>query len=69
MAWDNSYLNFGIVKVEGNNVRVYKDRYNYTTIFVGKQVTNASWAGGELNITLSDGKVRRYKDRYNYITV
>lgn len=69
MAWESNDVNFGVTKIDGNNVKVYKDRFNYVTVNVGKQITNAGWAGGELNITLSDGKVRRYKDRFNYTTI
>jgi len=69
MAWDSKFVNFGVVKIEGNNVKVFRDQYNYSTISVGKTVTNAVWAGGELNVSMSDGKVRRYKDQYNYVTV
>jgi hypothetical protein len=69
MSWDPKFVNFGVVKIEGEKVKVYKDNTNYTTISIGKQVTSASWAGGELNISLSDGKVRRYKDQSNYTTI
>lgn len=69
MAWESNYVTFGVTKIDRNNVKVYKDRFNYVTVNVGKQITNANWAGGELNITLSDGKVRRYKDRFNYTTI
>lgn len=69
MAWDSKFVNFGVVKIEGNNVKVYKDQYSYVTVSVGKSVTNAVWAGGELNVSMSDGKVRRYKDQYSYVTV
>jgi hypothetical protein len=69
MAWDSKFVNFGVVKIEGSNVKVYKDQSNYTTISVGKPVTNASWAGGELNVSMSDGKVRRYRDQSNYSTI
>jgi hypothetical protein len=69
MAWDSKYVNYGVVKIDGSKVKVYKDSSNYTTISVGKPVTAASWAGGELNISMSDGKVRRYKDSSNYTTI
>jgi len=69
MAWDSKFINFGVVKIEGNNVKVYRDTSNYTTISCGKPVNNASWAGGELNVSLSDGKVRRYRDSSNYSTI
>jgi hypothetical protein len=69
MAWDSKYINFGVVKIEGDRVKLYRDSNNYTTISVGKPVTSANWAGGELNITMSDGKVRRYRDQNNYSTI
>lgn len=69
MAWDSKFINFGVVKIEGDKVKVYKDSSNYTTISVGKQVTSANWAGGELNVSMSDGKVRRYRDSSNYSTI
>lgn len=69
MSWDSKYINFGVLKVEGNKVNVYGDRTNYVTINVSSPVTNATWAGGEINVYLSNGKVQRYKDRTNYVTV
>ena len=69
MAWDSKILNFGVLKIEGKYVKVYSDRSSYTSISVGEEVINAVWAGGELNVTLKNGKVRRYKDRSSYITI
>jgi GH24 family phage-related lysozyme (muramidase) len=69
MPWDSKYFNFGVIRIEGDKVRVYRDQNNYTTISVGKTVTNAAWAGQELNVTMSDGKVRRYRDQNNYTTI
>jgi hypothetical protein len=69
MAWDSKFINFGVVKIDKDKVKVYKDQNNYTTVSVGKPVTNATWAGGELNVAMADGKVRRYKDQNNYTTV
>lgn len=68
MAWDSKYVNFGVVKVEGDKVKVYLDRFSYVTISIGKPVTNAIWTGGELNVYTSDGKVRRYKDQHSYVS-
>ncbi|MGB3849837.1 MAG: hypothetical protein WA958_07690 [Tunicatimonas sp.] len=67
--WDQDYLNFGVVKIDGNKVKVYKSTINYQTIGVGQPVTNASWAGGELNVTLANGTVRRYRSTINYQTI
>ncbi len=69
MAWDPKYPNYGVVRIENDKVKLYRDQNNYTTISVGKTVTNAVWAGQELNITMSDGKVRRYRDQNNYSTI
>ena len=68
MPCDPKYPNYGVVRIEKDKVKVYKDQYNYSTISVGKPVTNAAWAGQELNINLSDDNVRRYRDQYNYST-
>lgn len=69
MAWESKFINFGVLKVDGSNVKVYHDTHNYVTISVGEQVTQAQWAGGEINVYLMSGKVRRYKDTHNYVTV
>lgn len=69
MAWDPKYPQFGVVRIEGKSVKVYQDSSNYYTIHVGEMVTNASWAGGELNVTLANGRVRRYSDKSNYKTI
>lgn len=69
MAWEPKYPNFGVLKIEGKNVRVYSDRNDYITIGLGDEIANAVWVEGELNITLKNGEVRRYKDRNYYKTI
>ena len=69
MAWESEYVNYGVLIPEGNKVKVYKDQYNYITVDVDKTITNANWAGGGLDITMSDGYARRYSDQYNYETI
>lgn len=69
MSWDSKFVNFGVVTISGKNVKVFSDKYSSITISVGKEISNVSWAGGELNVTLSDGTVRRYKDKYSYQTI
>ena len=69
MPWDLKYSNFGIVKIDGKNVKVFSDPNNYITIGSGEEVADALWVGGELNVTLKNGTVRRYKDKYNYTTI
>jgi len=69
MAWDSKYVNFGVLKIEGNKVYVYYDRQNYVTIYVQNEVRSANWAGGDVNVTLTDGKIRKYRDLQNYISI
>lgn len=69
MSWDNKFIQFGVVKFENSIIKVYSDRYNYVTINTNSPISSVSWAGGELNVTLTDGKVRRYQDRFNYVII
>ena len=69
MPWNLKYSNFGIAKIDGINVKVFRDPNNYITIGFVDDVANAYWDGVELNITLKNGDVRRYSDRNNYITI
>jgi hypothetical protein len=67
--WDPKFIQCGVVRVEYNRVRVFKDQYNSITIDVGAPVQMALWSGDILNVYLGSGKVRRYKDRVNYSTM
>jgi hypothetical protein len=67
--WDPKIIKCGVVRVEYNRVRVFKDQYNHITIDVGTPVQMALWNGDVLNVYLGNGKVRRYKDRVNYSTM
>jgi hypothetical protein len=67
--WDPKFIQCGVVRVEYNRVRVFKDQYNSITIDVGTPVQMALWSGDILNVYLGSGKVRRYKDRVNYSTM
>lgn len=69
MAFDSKYVKFGVIKVEGDKVKLYANSNTYITVNVGKTVTNASWSGDELNVSMSDGKVRRYKNQNTYNTI
>ncbi len=44
--WESKYYNFGVIRIEGDKVKVYYDRTNYATVSVGQPVTHAAWAGG-----------------------
>ena len=67
--WDPKFIHCGVVRVEYNRVRVFKDQYNSITIDVGTPVQMALWNGDILNVYLGNGKVRRYKDSVNYSTM
>lgn len=67
--WNPSFQSFGIVRVETDRVRVFKDQYNSVTVHVGQRVTQAHWDGGVLNVYLANGSVRRYLDYINFITI
>jgi len=67
--WDPKFMQCGVVRVEYNLIRVFKDQYNSITIDVGTPVQMALWNGNILNVYLCNGKVRRYKDRVNYSTM
>ena len=69
MAWDSKFPAFGVLKIEGKNIKVYSSRDNYTILTFTVAVNNAVWAGNFLNVTLADGKVRRYSSRDNYSTI
>jgi hypothetical protein len=67
--WEQSYVNFGVVRVERSRVLVYKDPLNKITIETGRPVQMALWNGQELNVYLEDGRIRRYRDKVNFVTV
>jgi hypothetical protein len=67
--WDPKFIQCGVVRVEYNRVRVFKDQYNSITIDVGTPVQMALWNGNILNVYLGNGRIRRYKDRVNYSTI
>jgi len=69
MAWDPKFPTFGVLKIEGKNIKVYSSRDNYTILTFTVAVNNALWAGNFLNVTLADGKVRRYSSRDSYSTI
>jgi hypothetical protein len=66
MAWDSKFIEFGVAKVEGDKVKVFKDKFTYNTLSIGKPVKYAIWTGSELTVYLSDGKVRKYKDQFTF---
>lgn len=69
MAFDSRFIDYGVIKIEGEKVKLYSTSSNHISINIGKEVTNAVWAGSSLNVYLSSGKVRRYTSSSNYTTI
>ena len=66
MAWEKHFVNFNLVKVDGNTVRVHQNRYTYLPLYIGEEVSYALWSGDILNVYLKNGKVRQYISRGTY---
>jgi hypothetical protein len=60
MAFDSRFSDYGVIKIEGEKVKLYSTSSNHIYINVGKKITNAVWSGVALNVYLTDGIVRRY---------
>jgi hypothetical protein len=69
MAFDSRFISYGVIKIEGEKVKLYSTSSNHIHINIGSDVTNAVWAGDVLNVYLSSGKVRRYTSPSSYTTV
>jgi hypothetical protein len=68
MAWDPKYPAFGVVKIEGRNIKIYNNSGTYVMI-QSIDAVSAQWAGNVLNVTMKDGKVRRYPSQSTYSTI
>lgn len=66
MAWDKKYIDFGVVKIQKNTIKVYKDQFTALPLSMDSTVRNALWTGDELTVYLENGKVRKYKDQFTY---
>lgn len=68
MSW-NKAMNFGVVKIEGNKVKLYESTINYDIIRVNEKIKDARWVNNAIVLSLEGGKVRRYTSFDRYITV
>lgn len=69
MAFDKKYQNYGVVKVENGNVRLYESQQNYLTLNTsGGTAVSANWSGENVIVTMADGKVRKYTLQQTYTT-
>lgn len=62
MGWSKNFIDYGLIKNNGDSVKVHSDSLNGHTIWVGKKVTNAYWSGDSVIITTADGETRRYRN-------
>ena len=69
MSWSKC-KDFGVIKVDGKNVKLYETASQHDTIHVNDSVSEARWVGDTVVVYLSNGKVRRYKtlSEYNNIS-
>ena len=65
MSWSNA-KNFGVIKCEGKQIKLYSSRDNYNILAIHEEVRDARWAGDALVVYLASGKVRRYTSMDNY---
>lgn len=69
MAFDKRYVDSGLLKIDGEKIKVYSIGGTYITINVGYDVRSANWSGSELIVHLANGKTRRYSYEGSYKTV
>jgi len=69
MGFGTKEIEFGVLKIDGKRVLIYRSPNDYFTIDVGEGIKNVNWSGSEINVTLDSGKVRKYKSPNNYTTI
>jgi hypothetical protein len=61
--------NFGLVRVLGGSVRLYESPSVYHTIAIGREISDARWAGDAILVNLTEGGSRRYTTLSQYQTI
>lgn len=64
--FNSKQKDYGVIKIEGNTVKVFETQSQYANISVGQEVVDARWAGSAIVVYLKDGKVRRYTTQSQY---
>lgn len=67
--WHQSYIDYGVLDVFDDEVKVHKDRWQHVRIICPKPITRAYWSGRFLVISMRDGAIRRYHDQFSYETI
>lgn len=60
---------FGVVKVEGTRIKIFRDNFNHEVISCNAPVSHAMWTGGTLTVYLLNGEIRRYTNYWNFQNV
>jgi hypothetical protein len=60
MSWDRKFIDYGIVAVEGQKVKVYSNPQFCINIDVGKDIQSAYWSGDSVIVVLENGETRQY---------
>lgn len=63
--FNSKQKDYGVIKIEGNTVKVFETQSVYANINVGQEVLDARWAGNAIVVYLK-GKVRRYTTQSQY---
>jgi hypothetical protein len=72
MAFENKYVDFGVIKVEKNRagentVNIYFTQQSFLTLNTSGGVpVSANWAGDQVVVHFSDGKVRKYSAQQSF---
>lgn len=70
MAWEKRFREYGVLKIDKNNVRVHSGPQQYDSIYINEGgITNALWAGDSIVVYLANNKIRRYTASQTYQNV
>lgn len=69
MAFDRRFVDSGILKIDGEKLKVYSTGGTYITISMGSNIISANWVGDQIIAHLASGKTRRYSYEGAYTTV
>ena len=70
MAWDKKFKDYGVLKIEKNNIRVHSGPQQYDSIYINEGgIQNAIWSGDSIVVYLAGNKIRRYTASQSYQNV
>ena len=71
MSFSKEFTDYGVVKIEGRRIKIYKSPSSYVSITnISEDITDARWVGDNtIVVYLKSGRVRKYRTLSNYITI